>query len=345
MPVILLLALAVWSRPSSAAIESTHRQAAIDQNQLQDFLDQTHKTNKAFSPIPPGCFAPSPHPTAPSGTAVSVSFYGEWTPRETWLGTLWREPCAADPKRSFLYLRVSGLYAPFICSSSFAVIQNGNQYNNVKLTQGSNSTSSFCDDLHVPTTFLVGSYSFGPFFDRNKSFQLLYEGVYADWSASLPEYVPPQQAIEYYHRSFNHYFVTADSTEIAALDGGKFAGWARTEQAFLVYPLSNTLAGVCRFFSTSFNPSSHFYTPFADECTTVKSNPRWQFEGTVFGVRLPDVNGNCTASRPLYRLYNNGQGGAPNHRYTTDSATRSTMIAQGWIPEGFGPLGIGACVP
>jgi hypothetical protein len=48
---------------------------------------------------------------------------------------------------------------------------------------------------------------------------------------------------------------------------------------------------------------------------------------------------------PLYRLYNNGLSGAPNHRYTIHASVRSQMIAQGWIPEGNGPDGVFACVP
>ena len=52
-----------------------------------------------------------------------------------------------------------------------------------------------------------------------------------------------------------------------------------------------------------------------------------------------------TGTVPLYRLYNNGQGGAPNHRYTIDPAIRTQMIGQGWIPEGNGPDGVFACVP
>jgi len=49
-------------------------------------------------------------------------------------------------------------------------------------------------------------------------------------------------------------------------------------------------------------------------------------------------------SVPLYRLYNNGQGAAPNHRYTTRQEVRATMITAGWIPEGLG-IGVVACVP
>ena len=57
------------------------------------------------------------------------------------------------------------------------------------------------------------------------------------------------------------------------------------------------------------------------------------------------VDGTCaSANVPLYRLYNNGSGGAPNHRYTTQADVRTQMIGQGWIPEGLG-IGVVACVP
>jgi hypothetical protein len=58
------------------------------------------------------------------------------------------------------------------------------------------------------------------------------------------------------------------------------------------------------------------------------------------------TSGACAeGNTPLYRLYNNGIGGAPNHRYTTSLSIRSTMLAAGWIPEGFGSDGITGCVP
>jgi hypothetical protein len=156
------------------------------------------------------------------------------------------------------------------------------------------------------------------------------------------------RVIEYYHAAFDHYFVTGIADEIAKLDNGTFAGWARTGQQFLAYP-TGTVATVptCRFFSTAFGAkSSHFYTPNAAECTVVKANASWQFEAEVFGVALPSAAGACgTGTKPLYRLYNNGKGGAPNHRYATDLAIRSSMLAKGWIPEGSGNLGVIACVP
>ncbi|MFO1305208.1 MAG: hypothetical protein U1F54_15870 [Burkholderiales bacterium] len=155
-------------------------------------------------------------------------------------------------------------------------------------------------------------------------------------------------AVEYFHPAFDHYFTTSSVDEITKLDAGVFAGWARTGQSFNVYPTGAAgRVSVCRFFSVSFDPrSSHFYTPLANECATVKQNPAWRFEGEVFSVLLPDSGGGCPAGTgPLYRVYNNGQGGAPNHRYTTSLTTRSAMLGQGWISEGFGLAGVIACVP
>ncbi len=155
-------------------------------------------------------------------------------------------------------------------------------------------------------------------------------------------------AVEYFYSGFGHYFVTSLADEIAALDAGVFPGWVRTGQTFNVYPAGTAgEVNVCRFFSASFAPkSSHFYTPVASECAFVKQNPNWQFEGEVFSVLLPGSAGDCpTGTQPLYRLYNNGQGGAPNHRYTTSLATRADMLGQGWLAEGSGPIGVIACVP
>ncbi|MBK9115208.1 MAG: choice-of-anchor D domain-containing protein [Betaproteobacteria bacterium] len=159
---------------------------------------------------------------------------------------------------------------------------------------------------------------------------------------------PTADAIEYYHAEWDHYFVTSIADEISKLDAGVFKGWARTGLKFKTYALNTAgSVNVCRFFSTSFGLlSSHFYTPFAGECAIVKANPDWQFEGDVFGIPIPDANGACPAGTvPVYRLYNNGQGGAPNHRYTTDPDVRAQMIARGWIPEGYGPLGVIMCAP
>ena len=102
-------------------------------------------------------------------------------------------------------------------------------------------------------------------------------------------------AVEYYHAAFDHYFVTAIADEITKLDNGTFVGWTRTGKQFKVYVGSgNGLSGVCRFFSTAFDPrSSHFYTAAANECTVVKANKDWMFEDVVFYVPTPAVTGSC----------------------------------------------------
>jgi hypothetical protein len=164
-----------------------------------------------------------------------------------------------------------------------------------------------------------------------------------------PPPAPPTAAVvEYFHAAFGHYFVTNLAAEITALDSGTFAGWARTGRTFNAYASGNgVVMPVCRFFTVAFAPkSSHFYTPFASECAAVKGSADWTYEGEAFFVDLPDANGQCVGTaNPVYRLYNNGLGGAPNHRYATDPALRAEMLAKGWVSEGLGPLGVIFCVP
>ncbi len=187
----------------------------------------------------------------------------------------------------------------------------------------------------------LGAVAPGPFSTDNR-------GVVESYKAIKPAGGTQRNAIEYYHAGFDHYFMTDIPDEIAKLDNGTFAGWARTGQSFAVYAdYPAGTAGVCRFFSTAFDPkSSHFYTSDVNECAVVKQNKSWQFEAVVFGVLAPGPAGDCPAgSNPIYRLYNNGQGQAPNHRYTTSLTIRTQMLAKGWIPEGYGAQGVIMCTP
>jgi hypothetical protein len=182
----------------------------------------------------------------------------------------------------------------------------------------------------------------------------------ADISAYLASLAPPPPAgtataVEYYYAAWNFYFETAFPTEIAALDGGAFGGaWKRTGQTFNVWSsqINASAMPTCRFFSTAvFAPkSSHFYTPFPAECAYVETNPAdvaaWQFENIAFYIQLADASGLCSAGTiPLYRAFNNGMGGAPNHRYTTSLTILNQMIAAGWAFEGNGNTMVFACVP
>ena len=62
-------------------------------------------------------------------------------------------------------------------------------------------------------------------------------------------------------------------------------------------------------------------------------------------MSLPSPGGLCAPGTvPLFRLFNDGKSGAPNHRYTTSLGIRSEMTARGWVPEGAG-AGVMGCVP
>ena len=157
-----------------------------------------------------------------------------------------------------------------------------------------------------------------------------------------PPAEPTIVAVEYYYAAWESYFLTASTSEIAALDGGAFGGvWKRTGVHFNVYPLTGAPASsstVWRFFSTTFSPrSSHFYTANIDEYAALVNGAVWQLEGPVFSAPMPANDGTCPAgSTPVYRLYNNGMGGAPNHRFTTDLIVHGWMLVVGWIYEGVG---------
>jgi hypothetical protein len=169
---------------------------------------------------------------------------------------------------------------------------------------------------------------------------------------TVAERAPPPpgwaRAVEFFHPEFDHYFITTSPVEIENLDSGKTPGWQRTGQSFNVYATADSgLAAVCRFFSgESFGlKSSHFYAPRGLGCEAVFNNPQWQYEGDVFFTPLPAADGACPAgTAPVYRLYNNGMGGAPNHRYTTSDETFAAMKRDGWIAEGQGE-GVGMCSP
>jgi hypothetical protein len=168
---------------------------------------------------------------------------------------------------------------------------------------------------------------------------------------TVPLDVSVGRAIEYYYAGFGHYFITATPAEIAHLDTSN-SGWVRTGESFKVWTEAGAgISPVCRFFSgESFAPqSSHFYTPYPEECAILKTGTVWEFERNEFDLRLPQGpagQGSCLAGTlPLYRLYNNGQGGAPNHRYTEDLAIFSQMLSQGWAFEGEAQTKVFACAP
>jgi len=158
-----------------------------------------------------------------------------------------------------------------------------------------------------------------------------------DYFAPAPAGADERIAVEYYHRSLDHFFVTAEPAEAAMLDAGVIVpGWQRTGFAFKVRHAGDTRgASACRFFGTpGVGPNSHFFTLDAAECAKVKSNPNWTYEGLAFSTDVP-VADECPADRvPVTRLYNSGKGGQANHRYTTSHSEAREQLADGWIREG-----------
>jgi hypothetical protein len=154
--------------------------------------------------------------------------------------------------------------------------------------------------------------------------------------------------IEYYYPPFDHYFMTTGAVELSALDTGVFSGWVRTGFQFKAYAQGTPgVPTVCRFFSAAFAPkSSHFYTNMPYECDLAKTYPAWTFEGEVFNIPGAAADGTCAPGTvPVYRLYNNGQSGAPNHRYVTVPLVRDQMLAAGWVLEGNLPGLAFMCAP
>jgi len=164
----------------------------------------------------------------------------------------------------------------------------------------------------------------------------------------------PLTAVEYYNATLDHYFVTASADEIAKLDAGVFAGWARTQLSFTVFDPATPGAGavpVCRFYgSPTAGLDSHFYSASAAECADVRVRfPGVWLEETAnaFGVFLPDAQtGQCPSnSVPVYRLWNRRVDS--NHRFTTDPAVQQLMVARGYAAEGYGggSMPVAMCAP
>jgi hypothetical protein len=158
---------------------------------------------------------------------------------------------------------------------------------------------------------------------------------------------------EFYNAALDHYFITSLPGEIALCAAGQppCAGWAFTGETFNAYADAIDAPGaaaVCRFFNDSYaNSSSHFYALHGLGCEdTLAKFPDWKLESSdVFAMGVPHTDGTCPSGTiPVFRLYNNGAGGAPAHRFTIDPAIRTQMIDAGWTPEGYG-IGVAFCAP
>jgi hypothetical protein len=164
--------------------------------------------------------------------------------------------------------------------------------------------------------------------------------------STLVNTMPTLPVIEYYWAARDHYFMTANPAEIAALDAEPPGGWARTGQRFGAYAQATGFASrVCRFYIPPAYGDSHYFSASPEECAAVQVKfPMFTYESpNAFYIDLPDLNtGTCPAGTvPVYRLWNNRVD--TNHRYTTSLAIRSQMLAKGYVSEGYGPIGVVMC--
>lgn len=161
-----------------------------------------------------------------------------------------------------------------------------------------------------------------------------------------------ETVVEYYNAALDHYFITPLANEIAALDSGTIAGWARTGYTFDAAASAGAgRSPVCRFYIPPQHGDSHFLSASPAECQAVlaKIGTDPNFSGYIeetpaeFYIALPDTaSGACpSGTLAVYRLWN-GRADS-NHRYTADVGVRDAMLTRGYIAEGYGPQGVAMC--
>ena len=179
-------------------------------------------------------------------------------------------------------------------------------------------------------------------------------------SLTLTPVLPPVvivQVDEFYNPVLRHYFITASAAEKQDLDTGIHPSWVRTGESFKAYATGSSAGGtinpVCRYYSDPdqefYGPGadSHFFSADAGECLTVfrkYASGFWMLESdNMFQIDLPDkATGTCPGGTiPVYRLWN--QRADSNHRYTTRAATKTEMLAAGYLAEGYGADGVVMC--
>jgi len=164
-------------------------------------------------------------------------------------------------------------------------------------------------------------------------------------SASAPRAMAAWIVAREFHEPGTDHYVLATMTEASGL--GESDAWDRTASAFRVSDgPAPGVQPVCRFAGTFLTANAHFYTADAEECESLKLDPRWTFEGVAFYAYAANVDGSCPiGTGPVYRLYNNSRFSVPGHRFTPLRSERARMTASGWLAEGAGPHGVAFCVP
>jgi hypothetical protein len=152
---------------------------------------------------------------------------------------------------------------------------------------------------------------------------------------------------EYYSPTRDRYRLASDPTEIAAFDSGTDPGWSRTGQQFYAYVNNrsdNRGRGVCQYVSPPGTGLDARFISISAECVLLIGNPVWVQNDYPFELAAPDtLTGECPPMTvSLYRLWNPRTG---DHRWVVDGALRARLVAQGWVSDGYGDLGVAMCAP
>lgn len=164
-----------------------------------------------------------------------------------------------------------------------------------------------------------------------------------------------RRVVEFQHTGLDYYFITSRTNEIALLDGLTSQGWRRTGLTFRLYAQQINSSSyvqrlpVRRFYfdqvARNGTRGSHFYaTSQTDVDMLHQLNPQ-----NTSAPRLPvDEGVDSFASQPSNAGYTCGYYGwdltvfrlfrftsdDPNHRYSADPATITSMPASSWRREG-----------
>jgi len=147
---------------------------------------------------------------------------------------------------------------------------------------------------------------------------------------------------ELYNSRLNHFYVTADASEVQSiLAGNAGGGWSLTGQGFKAWTTIPpaafmTAVPVCRFeLAPRGRPWSTFYTAFASDCTMLKAGRGWMYTGIPWYIQPVDSQLACPFGYiGVNRAYNQGAGrNDSNHRFSTSDSTMHDMERAGWVYE------------
>ncbi len=157
-------------------------------------------------------------------------------------------------------------------------------------------------------------------------------------------------ALPLFDAVLDQYFVTADPGELAVLErpGSVNGGWYGSDGWFHVYPAgwnATPTVPVCRFYGLpEAGLDSHVLSANPEECAALERHADWVLESReVFRVELPDpASGACAGGHaPVFRLWNGRRDSG--HVLSTNRGLRDSLVKRGYVPEGWGPLGVAMC--